>query len=75
MISKQPKQTLSAIALILFSAIVIVSCNNSADTSKAGTDSTKSDTSKMAAPADTTVKKVDTTKMDTAAKRPIKVTS
>ena len=75
MITKQPKQTLSTIALVLFSAIAIVSCNNSADTSKMGTDTTKMDTtSKMSAPADTMMKK-DTMKMDTAAKRPIKVAS
>lgn len=76
MITKQPKQTLSTIALVLFSAIAIVSCNNSADTSKMGTDSTKMDTaSKMSAPAADTTMKKDTMKMDTAAKRPIKVAS
>ena len=54
------------LAVLLFFTLISYSCNNSADTSKAGTD-----TSKMSAQPDTT-KKVDTTKMDTATTRPVK---
>jgi hypothetical protein len=68
MIATQPKQTISAIAAMLFLTIIVISCNNAADTSKAGTD-----TSKMT-PTDT-IKKTDTTKMDTATTRPIKTTN
>ncbi|MEP6746476.1 MAG: hypothetical protein ABJB86_02050 [Bacteroidota bacterium] len=75
MMKQQPKQILAAIAALLFVSFAVISCNNSADTSKMGTDSTTMDTSKMAAPSMDTIKKVDTTKMDTATKRPIKVSS
>jgi hypothetical protein len=66
MIHQQPKQTVSAILAMLFLTIIVISCNNAADTSKTGADTTK-----VSAPGDT-IKKVDTTKMDTAATRPVK---
>lgn len=67
MITTQPKQTLSAIAAMFFLVVLVISCNNAADTSKAGTDTTKTATD--------TIKKADTSKMDTAVTRPIKTTN
>lgn len=73
MASTQPKQ-LSAFLTMVIVTVLVISCNNSADSSKTVTDSTKvSDTSKMTMPADT-LKKTDTTKMDTASTRPVKTT-
>src|SRR5664279_3612713 len=77
MIVKQPKKLLTVIAALSLVTIIATSCNNSADTAKAGTDTTKADSSKMVPPPpiDTSMKKADTTKMDTAATRPIKATN
>jgi hypothetical protein len=78
MIVKQPKKLLTVIAALTLVTLIATSCNNSADTAKAGTDTSKTDSSKMAPPpppVDTSMKKADTTKMDTAATRPIKATN
>jgi uncharacterized lipoprotein NlpE involved in copper resistance len=67
MIPAKPKQTITAIAVMLFLIVVVIGCNNSADNSKTATDSS----SKMGTD---TIKKVDTSKMDTASTRPVKTT-
>lgn len=75
MIPAKPKQTLTALAVMLFSIAAVVGCNNSADTSRAGTDSaSKMSTDSGSRMGTDTLKKVDTTKMDTASTRPVKTT-
>ena len=75
MLPAKPKQTLSALAVMLFAIVVVIGCNNAADSSKTGTDSTsKMSTDSGNKMSTDTLKKVDTTKMDTASTRPVKTT-
>jgi hypothetical protein len=75
MIPAKPKQTLVALAVMLGAIVLVIGCNNAADSSKATADSTsKMSTDSGSKMSADTLKKVDTTKMDTASTRPVKTT-
>jgi len=75
MIPAKPKQTLLALAVMLFSIVAVIGCNNAADSDKPVSDSTsKMSTDSSSKMSTDTLKKVDTTKMDTASTRPVKTT-
>ncbi|MEO5685482.1 MAG: hypothetical protein ABIQ88_22740 [Chitinophagaceae bacterium] len=77
MTTKQPKPVFSIVLSLLLGGFVLLSCNNSAETSK----DPMADTASRMAPMPDTMKvdtvKIDTIgmKMDTADTKPVKVTN